>query len=58
MFQVGFRRIFRNEMSTKNAGSSEMLKTNKGREFEVQELLGIGRYFDRHANLNAQTYGE
>ena len=35
MFQVSFRRLFRNELSTKNAGSSEMLKTNKGREFEV-----------------------
>ena len=35
MFQVSFRRLFRNELSTKNAGSSEKLKTNKGPEFEV-----------------------
>ena len=35
MFQVSFRRLFRNELSTKNARSSEMLKTNKGRQFEV-----------------------
>ena len=35
MFQVSFRRRFRNELSTNNAGSSEMLKTNKGRDFEV-----------------------
>ena len=35
MFQDSFRTLFRNELSTKNAGSSEMLKTNKGREFEV-----------------------
>ena len=58
MFQVRFRRLFRNKLNTKNARSSEMLKTNKGREFEVPLLLGIGRYFDRHANLNAQSYGE
>ena len=35
MFQVSFRRLFRNELSTKNAGSSEKLKTSKGPEFEV-----------------------
>ena len=35
MFQVSFRTLFRNELSTKNARSSEMLKTNKGREFEA-----------------------
>ena len=35
MFQVSFRRLFSNELSTENARSSEMLKTNKGREFEV-----------------------
>ena len=35
MFQVSFTRLFRFELSTKNARSSKMLKTNKGREFEV-----------------------
>ena len=35
MFQVSFRKLFRNELSTKNARSSEMLKMNKGREFEA-----------------------
>ena len=56
MLQVSFRRLFRNdELCIKSAGSSEKLKTNKGREFEI---LGIGRYFDKHPNLNALTYGE
>ena len=58
MFQVRFRRLFRIKLSTKNPRSSEVLKTNKGREFEVPKLLEIGRYFDRHPNLNAQMYGE
>ena len=35
MFQVHFRRFFRIKLITKNARSSEMLKTNKGREFEA-----------------------
>ena len=58
MFQVHFRRLFRIELSTKNARSSEMLKTNIGCEFEAPKLLGIGRYFERHPNLNAQMYVE
>ena len=35
MFQVSFRRLLRNELCTKNAGSPEMLKMNKGHEFEA-----------------------
>ena len=35
MFHMRFRRPFMNELRTKNAGSPEMLKTNKGREFEA-----------------------
>ena len=35
MFQICLRRLFRNEMCTKNAGSPEMLKANKDREFEA-----------------------
>ena len=58
MFHMCFRRLFRNELCTKNAGGPEMLKTNLGREFEAPKLLGIARYFDRHKNLYTQTYGE
>ena len=32
---VFFRRLFRNELCTKNAESPEMLKTDKGSEFEA-----------------------
>ena len=35
MFHMCFRRHFRNELCTKNAGSPKMLKTNKGRECEA-----------------------
>ena len=35
MFQVSLRRLFRNELCTKNTGSPEMLKRNKVLEFGV-----------------------
>ena len=58
MFHMCFRRRFRNELCTKIAGSPEMLRINKGREFDASSFLGIGRYFDRHPNLDTQTDGE
>ena len=44
MFHMCLRRFFRNELGTKNAGGPEMLKTNRGPEFEASYLLRIGRY--------------
>ena len=35
MFRMCFRRLFRDELCTKNADSPEMLKTNEGRGFEA-----------------------
>ena len=40
-----FRRLFRNDLCTKNAGSPEMLKTNKGHELEHSHKYGL-----RHHN--------
>ena len=35
MFHMCFKRLFRDELCTKNAGSPEMLRTNEGRGFEA-----------------------